>query len=362
MKTLLSTIGLSTFLASTGAFAQGSLTPPGAPAPTMKSLDQIDAKLEKRIPISSAPFTIDQPGSYYLTTNILVGISDGIDILASGVTLDLNGFTILSTSAIPAGEAISFNGPVRNVTIMNGFIQGDITNNGSGVYNGGGFVDGINCHSYPTKNVRVSGVCIAGCLYLGIFLNTNDSTVVESCTVRTVGQYGINASTVRNCLAVDCGLTAIWADQASDSDGQSSTSTGILALTAQNCRGSTQGVSAGILALTAQNCYGYSSNSYGLWADTALNCYGRSGIYLGVFATTAQNCHGKSDSNYGLYANANANNCYGESTTGPAALYAVNASFCTASRPGGRAIQASIANGCYALGGTNLVAFKYNMP
>jgi hypothetical protein len=41
--------------------AQGSLTPPpGAPAPTMKTLDQIEA----RTPISSAPFTISAPGSY----------------------------------------------------------------------------------------------------------------------------------------------------------------------------------------------------------------------------------------------------------------------------------------------------------
>lgn len=49
------------------AFAQGSLTPPpGAPAPTMITLQQI----EPRTPISSVPFTITTPGSYYLTTNL----------------------------------------------------------------------------------------------------------------------------------------------------------------------------------------------------------------------------------------------------------------------------------------------------
>ena len=51
------------FLPASTAFPQGSLTPPGAPAPTMKSLDQIEA----RTPISSAPFTINASGSYYLT-------------------------------------------------------------------------------------------------------------------------------------------------------------------------------------------------------------------------------------------------------------------------------------------------------
>src|SRR5437667_49820 len=45
------------------AFGQGSLTPPGPPAPSMKSLAQI----EPRTPISSLPFTINAAGSYYLT-------------------------------------------------------------------------------------------------------------------------------------------------------------------------------------------------------------------------------------------------------------------------------------------------------
>src|SRR6185295_16428367 len=76
------------------ALAQGPLTPPGAPAPTMKTLDQVEA----RTLISSAPFTISQPGSYYLTANLTVSSGNAITIAASGVTLDLNGFTISSTA------------------------------------------------------------------------------------------------------------------------------------------------------------------------------------------------------------------------------------------------------------------------
>jgi hypothetical protein len=74
------------------AFAQGSLTPPGAPAPTMKTLAQI----EPRTPIASLPFTITNAGSYYLTTN-LVGTSgtNGITIASGNVTLDLEGFALL---------------------------------------------------------------------------------------------------------------------------------------------------------------------------------------------------------------------------------------------------------------------------
>src|SRR5450631_969089 len=97
-KRLLILFFLSSFLLLPSAFPQGNLTPPGAPAPTMKTLDQIEA----RTPISSAPFTISTPGSYYLTANLPVTTGNAIVISANNVTLDLNGFTISSTAS-PAG-------------------------------------------------------------------------------------------------------------------------------------------------------------------------------------------------------------------------------------------------------------------
>src|SRR5437016_303642 len=75
-------------------FAQGPLTPPGPPAPTFKTLDQ----LEPRTPISALPATITASGSYYLTTNLTCtlcgGGTNGITITANDVTLDLMGFAL----------------------------------------------------------------------------------------------------------------------------------------------------------------------------------------------------------------------------------------------------------------------------
>jgi hypothetical protein len=101
MKSLLSTIGLATTLASTGAFAQGSLTPPGAPAPVMKSLQEIwdklgaletqnsqlqtlTSKLEKQLTLLSAstvnfPWnisTVDQAGNVGQYTSLAFGPDD----------------------------------------------------------------------------------------------------------------------------------------------------------------------------------------------------------------------------------------------------------------------------------------------
>ena len=111
--------------------AQGPLNPPGPPAPMMKTL----VEMEPRTHIVSLPFTITAPGSYYLTTNLNGGgTSTGIVIQASGVTIDLRGFSIENcTSGISASGM-----GVKEVAIHNGGIRGCT---GAGIDLGGVGID-----------------------------------------------------------------------------------------------------------------------------------------------------------------------------------------------------------------------------
>ncbi len=289
MKSRLTLLALLSALSlqPSGLLAQGSLTPPGAPAPTMKSLDQIESRTA--ITNTAGSVTISQPGSYYLTSNITVTNGYGITIATNGVTLDLNGYTISSTAANIAGVGIALNGGLSDISISNGHIRGGATNNGSGVY-GGGLGAGIDTLGIDAVNVLVSRISVTACRVSGIYLGTSlGGSVVEFCTVRMVGGTGINAATVRQSSALECGNNGINAEQVFESRGESS--------------GSGNGINA---------------------SRTAIGCYGRSVIGTGISAA--------------------------------------NAAYCTGNRSGGTAIQATVANGCYAASGTNNINHKYNMP
>lgn len=188
-------------LVVTSTFGQGSLTPAGAPAPTMKTLTQI----EPRIPISSAGYTITNSGSYYLTTN-LTTTSHGIIIRSDHVTLDLMGFALTGdrgTSDRGVWLDGATNATVSDVVVYNGIVYG--------------FGYGVYCEY--GNNSRFERLMVSSNYYHGIYLygqsGVCNGNMIRNCVVKANGSNGMilygwtagqcNGNTVESCLIADNG-------------------------------------------------------------------------------------------------------------------------------------------------------------
>jgi len=179
-------------LLATGSAHAGPLTPPGPPAPTGRTLTEI----EPRIPVNAetapgnaqALHVISQPGSYYLTQNIL-GVSGrgGIEIAANNVTLDLMGFTLRGVPGSLQGIfGISGN---RNIVIRNGAVAD---------WGGAGIIILNNSAS----QFLVEDVTVTECTGGGFALGTN--AIVRNCIARGNGQSGFavrSFSSLFQCIA-----------------------------------------------------------------------------------------------------------------------------------------------------------------
>ncbi len=162
--------------------AQGPLVPSGAPAPTMKSLDQV----EPRWALTSAPVVLTQPGSYYLAGNL----TGTVTIAANDVTLDLMGFALVAAS----GNAIYQSGGRTNVLVRNGIISAP-----------GG--NGLEFSwSSSNANGRLEDLRISGCQNNGMVIGGGFD--IRNCTVQGAGLAGIHAYEdvrIRDCVVTHCG-------------------------------------------------------------------------------------------------------------------------------------------------------------
>ena len=279
MKTSLPAVVSTLFVAVTFSFGQGSLTPPGPPSPTMRTLTEV----EPRTPLKEGSpgvtvdgnggFTINQPGSYYMVGNVTVAGGNGINIAASGVTLDLRGFTISSTANPPAGTGIQMADPanqgLRNISVSGGHITGAITRT-CDVYSGSGFNTGIARPAVVPRGVRITDISVVGVSSSGIALGFSDigggGSVVDRCTVELAGGTGITARTVVNSTATLCG-SGIVASAVANSRAVSCVPGGITAESATNCTATGNGKD-GITADTVSGCTAAGNEGIGIRGDS----------------------------------------------------------------------------------------------
>ncbi len=246
MKTVLSLSALAVGGLITGAVLYaGPLDPPAGPvAPTFKTLAEVEPRIA--INLANTPgdadsrFKITQPGSYYLTGNItgVVG-RHGIEIAASGVTLDLNGFDLVGVPAMGAFDGVVQNtASLRNVAVRNGSVRSWGR-------------DGINLGSFGVSGCRVEDVRAADNTRIGIRagfnavvsdcatsggqegVNVLDGSSVTRCTATGTSNWGINAgagSTVANCTAdanAGIGIFLVGGGTVTDCSARANTGNGI---------------------------------------------------------------------------------------------------------------------------------------
>ncbi|MEZ6212079.1 MAG: right-handed parallel beta-helix repeat-containing protein [Phycisphaerales bacterium] len=168
----------------------GDLNPPAGPVtPTMKSLDEV----EPRIAVNAVNtpgdansiFQISQPGSYYLTGNVTGSVShSGIEIVANGVTLDLNGFELVGVPGSLDGITVP-GGSLRNIMVRNGTVR-----------NWGDHGIDLRATSCEVASINASSNGAGG-------IRLGDNNTARDCRVSINGGIGIttgNANVITNCV------------------------------------------------------------------------------------------------------------------------------------------------------------------
>jgi parallel beta-helix repeat protein len=279
-------VAVSNLLAFTQpTFSQGILSPPGPPAPTMRTLDQI----EPRTIVTNLPYTVAVSGSYYLTTNLTGSAGQaGIIILTDNVTLDLNGFALIGgggSNGVLVAVAGTKNIAIRSGTIRDWFGDGVNTVNASNC-----LLDGLRTYNnvHFGLNAGTDSVvkfCASQSNFRGI--TTGSGCAISDCTVQNNSPGdGINVGT-------GCAITHCVSMSNSNVGIRVSTGGTVVGCSVQSNGGG--GIAAGSAA-RIQDCVAASNGFAGIAADTnsvVMGCTAQGNVGEGFLignGCAVQNC------------------------------------------------------------------------
>ena len=322
----------------------GPLNPPAGPiASTNKTITEVEPRTA--INAANTPgdadslFKITQPGSYYLTGNItgVVG-RHGIEIAASGVTIDMMGFDLVGVPAMGAFDGVSVTlGGLTNITVRNGSVRawGD---------------EGVDLGSFVAVNsavvdVRASGNagnCIlasAGSTITGCLAHLNTSNGISAATGSTI--TGCSAyNNTNNGISVNAGSTITSCTAYSNGGGGISCGSGCA------ISGCAANLNTGSGFLTDSGC-----------SISACSAYDNTGSgFITFFGSTVTNCAARLNSinGFSIGSGSTITGCSAQSNTLDGILVSGESTI-RGNRCDSNGVGAGIGAGIHATFGDNLI-------
>lgn len=281
----------------------GPLNPPGGPIVSTTGPEPRIAVSATNTPgDADSLFKITQPGSYYLTGNITgVAGKHGVEIGVSGVTLDLNGFSLVGVAGMGLFDGVNASGAgLSNIAVVNGSLRnwGD---------------EGVDLTN--VKNCRTADLLVSGNAFNGIIVG--EGGAVTNCSAGSNGGSGIVAfsfGTITNCVAMEnaaAGFSISIGTAVTGCTARGNTSDGIFGsngCTITNCSvhvNLDQGINVGpgstitgsVVAGSAN--VGISAGDGCTITDCSLTSNGASGISAGV-GTAVTNCTVRTSTGTGI--------------------------------------------------------------